>query len=286
MNRVPFLCLTVLLMAFQSLARQELSPGRLAGTYVVGHMYGGGSKTLEPDGRYSAGGGSDDGTVIRESGTYALSEGVLRFTILKLVGSRNHGSDEKNLLDPNERKEVFGESASGDAVREYAMLPVMWSDRIYLIHETDLKDLANAINLGLEPRSSLTQQSPFEPYYGSFYLRKGDEQKKVKGQPALPKEWVAFLLRKPVTAVVMSIQESKKAAFMASSTATINRGRRDGLRIGMRLVAKDEEPSTSFGTEVISVGEKTAKVRSVRVSASLNVGDILSTRYEPNVPYR
>lgn len=122
-NRVSTLCLTVLLLAVQSLARQELSPGRLAGTYVVGHMYGGGARTLEPDGRYSAGGGSDDGTVINESGTYVLSGGVLRFTILKLTGSRNHGGDEKNLLDPNERKEVFGESASGDTVREYAMLP-------------------------------------------------------------------------------------------------------------------------------------------------------------------
>jgi hypothetical protein len=249
-------------------------------------MFGGGSRTLEPDGHYSAGGGSDDGTVIRESGTYALSGGVLRFTILKLVGSRNHGGDEKNLLDPKERKEIFGESASGDAVREYTMLPVTWSDRIYLISESDLKDFANAINLGLEPRSWLTAQSPDEPYYGSFYLRKGDEQKKVKGMPSLPKEWLAFLLREPVTATVISIQESKKAAFMTSSTATINRGRRDGIKVGMRLVAKGEEPSTSFGTEIISVEEETAKVRAVRVSEPLNVGDKLSTRYEPGAPYR
>lgn len=288
MNRVPVLCLTVLLLAVQSLARQELTAGRLAGTYVVGHMYGGGSRTLEPDRRYSAGGGSDDGTVIKESGTYVLSGGVLRFTILKLTGSRNHSQDEKSLLDPNGRKEILGESASGDTVREYAMLPVTWSDRIYLLNEGDLKDFANAINFGLEPRSSLTQQSPSEPYYGSFYLRKGDEQKKIKGNPSLPKEWLAFLLRKPVTATVTSIQESKKAAFMTSSVATISRGRRDGLKVGMRLVAKGEEPSTSFGTEVISVEEETAKVRSVRVSTSLslNVGDKLSTRYEPGEPYR
>lgn len=286
MNRASFLCLTVLLFAVQSLARQELTPGRLAGTYVVGHMYGGGSRTLEPDGRYSAGGGSDDGTVVRESGTYVLSGGVLRFTILKLVGSRNHGHNEKNLLDPNERKEIFGESASGDTVREYTMLPVTWSDRIYLISERDLKDFANAINLGLEPRSSLTQQSPDEPYYGSFYLREGDEKKKIRGKPSLPKEWLDFLLRKPVTATVVSVHESKKAAFIATSIVTVDKGRRDGLRVGMRLVAKGEEPSTSLGSEVISVEERAAKVKSVHVYDLLKVGDRLSTRYEPNWSHR
>ena len=92
-------------------------------------------------------------------------------------------------------------------------------------------------------------------------LRKGDEQKKVKGQPSIPKEWLAFLLPKPVTTTVISIQESKKAAFVATSIVTVNKGRRDGLKVGMRLVAKGEEPSTSLGSEVISVEEKTAKVK-------------------------
>ena len=95
-----------------------------------------------------------------------------------------------------------------------------------------------------------------------------------------------MLLRKPVRATEISIQESKKAAFMTSSIATIERGRRDGLKVWMRLVAKGEEPSTSFGTEVISVEEKTAKVISMRVSTSLNAREEHSTRYEPGEPYQ
>jgi hypothetical protein len=284
-NRVCFLCLTVLLSAVQSEARQPLTQSRLAGTYVVGHEFGGSSLTLESDGRFSGEGGSDDGTVSSESGTYVLSEGFLRFTLTKSVGKRGDGKKERNLLDPEERKELFS-GGTAAIVREFKMLPVTWSDRIYLIYENDLKDFANAINLGLEPRMSLTSQPFGEPYYGSFYLRRGDEQKKVTGHPSLPKEWLAFLLRKPVTATVISVQESKKATYVATSVVTVNKGSGDGLRVGMRLVVKGEEPSTSLGAEVISVGERTAKVKSVQVYDLLKVGDRLSTRYEPKWSYR
>jgi len=274
-NRVLLLCLAVLLPIAQSMAHQEEAFKKFAGTYVSGHSFGGGSLTLKPDGTYSATGSSDDGTVIKASGIYAFSDGILRFTTVREVGKRMGGDKELNLLDPKERQEMFGSSTPAEINREFEMLPITWSDRIYLIDEKDLKDFVNAINLGVEPRAMLSG----EPYYGSFYLRRGDEQKKVTGNPSLPEKWLSLLLGKPVTATVIEIVESKKQQFGgATTTAIIDKGSKDGLRVGTRLLSIGEEPSPYRGTEIISVTEKTATVRADRVGSELKIGDKLHNR--------
>jgi hypothetical protein len=286
LNGLTLLCLALLLSAFQSLAQQEDVFKKYAGTYVTGHEFGGGSLTLDADGRFSEEGGSDDGTRVSTSGTYTLSDGLLRFIIVRQTWKRGSEGKEFNLLDPKDRKEIFGNSDSGEIKRGFKMLPIEWSGRIYLLYEEDLKDFANAVNLGIEPRSSLTSSHYMSPWYGSFYLRSGDEQKKVTGNPPLPEQWLSFLLSKPVTAKVIRIEEMKKHQWSATFTATINRGSRDGLKVGMRLLTEDEEPSRWSGTEVISIAEKTAKIRTELVRSELKVGDKISSRYEPKDLYR
>lgn len=285
-NRVALLCLAVLLSAVQSQAQQEEVFKKFAGTYVTGHEFGGGSLTLEADGHFSTGSGSDDGTEVSTSGTYNLSEDRLRFIIVKRTGRRGSKGREFNLLDSRERKEMFGDSDNGVIQREFIMMPVEWSGRIYLLYEKDLNNFVNAVNLGIEPRATLTSNYYSSPWYGSLYLRSGDEQKNVTGAPSLPEQWRSFFLSKPITATVISIEETKKEQFSTTVTATINKGSRDGLKVGMRLLTEDEEPSPWDGTEVISVGVKTAKIRTRLVRSELKVGDKISSRYEPKEPYR
>jgi hypothetical protein len=270
----------------QSPAQQESTFKKFAGTYVTGHEFGGGSIKLEADGTFSDGGGSDDGTEISTSGNYTLSNGVLHFKITKQTGKRAGDRKEFNLLNLEERKEMFRGDDSGEVEREFKYLPIEWSERIYLINEIDLKDFANAINLGLEPRSSLTSGWDTLPWYGSFYLRSGDEQKKVTGIPNLPEKWLSFLLRKPVTATVISVQKIEKKQFITISTATINKGSKDGLKIGMKLLSKDEVPSQWDGAEVVSVEKATAKIQARLSKAELKIGDKLSTIYKPKMLYR
>lgn len=285
-NWVILLWLTGLPLAAPSSARQEGVYKKFAGTYVTGHEFGGGSLTLDDDGRFSEGGGSDDGTQISTSGTYELSDGRLRFIIVKHTGRRGSEGKEFNLLDPQDRKEMFGDSGGGKIEKEFEMLPIEWSGRIYLLYERDLKNFADAVNLGIEPRSTLTSNSYSSPWYGSFYLRSGDEQKKATGNPPLPEQWLSYLLSKPVTAKVISIEEVKKYQWRTTFTGTINKGSRDGLKVGMRLLTEDEDPSPWGGTEVISVAEKTAKIRTDLVRSELKVGDKISSRYEPKDLYR
>ncbi len=181
---------------------------------------------------------------------------------------------------------MFRDANIGEVEKEFKYLPIEWSERIYLINQSELKNFANAINLGIEPRSSLISRDDFSPWYGSFYLRSGDEKKTVRGKPNLPAKWLSFLLSRPLTATVISIQEVEKREFVTISTVTINKGRKDGLKVGMRLLTKDEIPSQWDGPEVISVEEKTAKIQARLSRTELKVGDKLSTRYKPKMLYR
>ncbi len=206
----------------------------------------------------------------------------MHFKITKQTGKRAGDGKEFNLLDPEERKEMFRSDESGNVEKEFKYLPIEWSERIYLINENELKNFANAINLGIEPRSSLVSERDSSPWYGSFYLRSGDEQKKVAGNPNLPEKWLSFLLRKPLTAVVISVQEVEKRQFVTISTVTINKGSKDGLKVGMRFVTKDEVPSQWGATEIISVEKDKAKIQA---RTELKIGDRLNTKYKPKMLY-
>ncbi|HEX8635628.1 MAG TPA: hypothetical protein VF703_15885 [Pyrinomonadaceae bacterium] len=273
------MCLALLLLTSQSTAGQEETFNKFVATYSIGHEYGGTALTLKADGSYISETGMHDGTEIDESGTYIFSEGVLRFTIIRKVGKNMRDGKELNLFNPEERKEMYGEIAPGDIDREFQLLPVTWSERIYLIEEKELDNFANAINLGLEPRWRLST----DIYFGTFYLRKGDEQKKVSGHPSLPAKLLSFLLTKPVTATVTGIVDARKDNYSATTTATIDKGSADGLKVGMRLIGEGEEPSPWGGTMITSVEEKTAVVRTEGINSILKIGDILRTRDEPKL---
>ena len=264
------------LLAVNTAAQPTPSPAELAGSYYAGHRFGGSSISLKADGTYSDNSSSCTFTT-EESGTFLISDGAVHFKILKYTGRQNGGEQEADLFEPQARKEFFGYRDNEEVTplkTDYTLLPVMWGERIYLIGEKGLGDFANAINLGLEPRGEMSS----EPYYGSFYLRQGDEQRDVSESPSLPKEWLTFLLRKPVTATIVSIEGDGR-----ERTATINKGRRAGLKVGMRLIGKDEEPSPWSPTELISVEERSA---TIQVGPESKVGDKLTTKYERKDIYR
>lgn len=100
----------------------------------------------------------------------------------------------------------------------------------------------------------------------------------ISGSPSLPEKWLALLLRKPVTATIVSIEEDGQ-----ERVATIDKGSRAGLKVGMRLIGQNEEPSPWSVSELIVVEEKSAKLR---VGPASKVGEKLTTRYEPRDRYR
>lgn len=265
----------LVILSVISLSRTSAQPkifnqNELAGTYAAGHKFGGSAITLQSDGTYK----NESGNCTHESnesGTYVFESGVLHFTILKYT-AHQHGSENEtiDLLDPQQRKELFG-ADSGEIKKTFKLIPVKWSERIYLIPEEKLADFCNAVNLGIEPRRDLSS----EYYFGSFYLREGDETKPVTGMPFMPGERNSLLLAKPVTATVIKVEGERYKQI-----AVIDKGSLDGLKAGIRLIGETEEPSAWAGVKVLSVEKKTA---TVEVSGEVKVGYKLSTKFVPSI---
>lgn len=262
-------------------AQSDAAYKKYAGDYITGHEWGGGLIRLEADGTFSQEGGSDDGTTLSSSGKYILSNGELIFSITRWIGTRSSGK-QYNLLDPKDVNE-WSYGHESELQKEFKLLFVQWSDRIYLIYQDELRNFANAINLGIEPRSTLRSFDPCSPWYGSFYLRRGDEKKKVVGFPDLPKEWRAFLLNNPLSLKVVSVQEiRKRSEYLTEFTFTVNQGSKRGLRMGMLLLTRNGNLSPSNGADVISVDGARASVKiTLSGTQKIKVGDKLTTRYVP-----
>jgi len=254
---------------------------KYAGKYITGHDYGGGSITLKEDGTFSEGSGSDDGTSVSSSGKYRYSDGFIICSVMRRYGTRMGDETKLNLLDPDDLQKWSPAAKPEEIEKEFRLVPIEWSGRIYLLYEDDLKNFANAVNLGIEPRPTLRAISDVYPWFGSFYLRIGDQNKPALGRPSLPKEWLSFLLKRPLTARVIKVESIEKKTYGTVGVVVINKGATDGLKVGMQLLAKKEVPSLWYGSRVISVDRSSARVKA-NMNDSLKVGDILRTRYEPS----
>jgi hypothetical protein len=132
------------------------------------------------------------------------------------------------------------------------LLPVQWGKRHYLIPLSEMVQFTNAINSGTEPSSLFGGRS------GSFLLKRGDEKKRVAGQPEIPKEYLSYILRKPIHAEISAVQNSRVEKSQRITTITINVGSAEGLKQGMELHV--HSPSNIYDTaRVTTVAEHTAE---------------------------
>jgi hypothetical protein len=260
----------VLLLTLPVFAQKIFTISDLTGSYFIGHRFGGSDIALKIDGTFSMS-ASDCTTSYNTLGTYTFTDGSLHFTILKKTEKQHGDSPEVVIFDPT--KNVFPPKTEKFRT-EFRLLPIRWASRIYLMDEDDLNDFVHAINLGLEPRS----EASAEPYYGSFYLREGDEKKKAQGKPILPKQIKPYWLNKAIVATVTNVEERKN-----DSVVTINKGSRNGLKVGIPLLAEAEEPSPWFATKIVAISKKTSQVR---VARNVKIGDKLSTKFDRRYFYR
>ena len=136
--------------------------------------------------------------------------------------------------------------------------------------EGELETFVTAVNLGVEPRRSLS----YEPWLGSFYLRKGDEAKPAIGKPSLSNHLISQILDEPLTANITSI-EIENDKFPEVKVATIDRGKKDGLREEMPLVSENDDGMDLRTFPIISITDNSAKVR---IYIDLKVGERLTTK--------
>lgn len=147
-------------------------------------------------------------------------------------------------MGPSEESErgYFHEKNGGLTARQseepefqQGLLPIRWGRRRYLIPRDRLKEFANRINQGMEPR--------YEPA-GSFWLRAGDESIPADGLPDLPDPERSLLLEHPLDATIikLGVDRERPNEWAASAsdidqdtTIILNVGRKQGARPGMVL---------------------------------------------------
>ena len=236
-----FLLLATALLTQATLGQSKADPAKFAGEYVQGHQYGAGKLILRPDGTFNETAGSDDGTNVTTTGTFQVTEGKLLFSNLKSIG---HRGETELTLDPKDDK-------------DFSMHLIEWSGRVYLLSESDVARFVDAVNLHIEPRNAPYCWDMYGcSWLGAFYLRKGDEKKKVAGPPPLPQPWRDMLLARPVTARVIKIDKVDKGKFYTESSGTINKGRRAGLKVGHKLVSPRQYAPNPHMAEVVSVSKE------------------------------
>lgn len=142
-----------------------------------------------------------------------------------ICGSVEEKDTELRLCFPLSRRQYLHSGLSK------TLFPIAWGKRSYLIPAEKIIDFCNDVNEGAEPRWSI---------YGDYLLLKGGEKKTVTGFPAVPKEYMPYLLSKPIDTEIISVGkpitnscggDMKEIIF----NVTVKHGRRAGLLPGMEL---------------------------------------------------
>jgi len=148
---------------------------------------------------------------------------------------------------PNQRKGFQGIASE--------LVPIRWGERRYLVPAEEMADFCNAVNTGEEPRDRL---------HGLFLLRRNDVQVKVDGRPAVPSEYKAWLLDRPVSGKVIAIgsarmKEGQAKIVFRTTEVKLNVGKREGVYPGMEFYFLDDSGNTMKVTRV-DEQESTAEV--------------------------
>jgi hypothetical protein len=160
---------------------------------------------------------------------------------------RNYGA-VKLANDRIELTFTFDNKNGGSKRISEAYVPVQWGDRHYLIGDDEMIEFCHAVNSGRESRGDR---------HGYFLLRRGDEEKKVDGFPAVPREFKKHLLEKPVETKVIAVGKptvsGPKDTQMAAYPVTFDAGSNHGLQVGMELFAVPPQDVPYFSCKITKV---------------------------------
>lgn len=158
--------------------------------------------------------------------------------------------------------------------------PILWGNRHYLIAEDEMIDFCNSVNSGSEPAVGTGLLS------SRFLVKAGDEAKRPPGLPPIPAEYKEYLLSKPITAEILSIDSNHLEDIglgpefrMKVFVVAINSGYSEGVRAGMEFHTTSKDIWEDV--EVTQVSEHSCKGE-IRIFPGSNVRPVigwqLSTR--------
>jgi hypothetical protein len=143
---------------------------------------------------------------------------------------------------------------SGANKAEYDMQIVRWGPRIYLLEPDKIALFVAAVNFEVEPRPQIVDRRHLTD---RFFLRTGDESKDATGKPELPEPWRSYLQDSSIRAVI-----TKAESKIAQRIYTVNKGRADGVRVGMFFAGENKRPDYDDLLAVTAVEERSATLTS------------------------
>jgi hypothetical protein len=280
MKPILYLPIIFALVLTPALAQNNISkvapsdPKDFIGEYIYSSGYVGAFFKINGDGEYEYATFSDCcDPVWRESGSYVLGDNVVHFKVTTKT------LNDYNLLDPKQATEAYQKLYHKDAdfkpsevQTEYDMQIVAWGARIYLLEPEKIHLFTAAVNFGIEPRQGIISSNYLTT---RFFLRMGDENKAVIGEPMLPEPWISYLHHSPIEASVTRIElQNQKKIY------TVNKGSTDGVKVGMFLIGENTQPDYDNLLLVISVEEGSATLKSSAIfhAAKYQLGDTLITK--------
>jgi hypothetical protein len=136
-------------------------------------------------------------------------------------------------------------------------IPIRWGERLYLVPRWEGAVFCNHINLG----------SPTGYPASTFYIRSGDEKKKVRGLPDVPKEWKPMLLARPLNGKVVEVMKPRRAR--------VNFGHSSGAWKGMMLRVDCEG---SPWAQAVEVHATNCVIEGHHPATVYRIGDLVSSK--------
>jgi hypothetical protein len=155
------------------------------------------------------------------------------------------------------------------------LVPIAWGDRKYLVPADGIVGFCNAVNDGSESR-----KGP----HGFYLLRRGDEEKEVKGFPPVPEKFRPYLLASPIDAEIVGVGKFTTRPSVCDwkfrdTPVTLNRGKKQGLLVGMTLhVAEPDNVVESVTITKVDDERSEAVMTQMEEEKGPRIGWKLSTR--------
>lgn len=171
------------------------------------------------------------------------------------VYDRNYGTVNPTEQGTVRLHPVFENNPALMGVAE-ELVPIAWGQRRYLVPVEDVIEFCNSVNARDEPRTRM---------WGSYYLRRGDDEKLAEGEPQLPEAFQDYLLSKPVQAEIIGMEpptsdEAMGALRSRETPVMLNVGSSAKVLPGMTFRVYEPRDACAFGVaRVVSVDKTTCK---------------------------
>jgi hypothetical protein len=176
-----------------------------------------------------------------------------------------YGADHGSVALSGGRLVLWASVLCCPPLQRRELVIVDWGPRRYLVEPRQVLEFANSVN-------SRRADAPDElaDFLGriedrSFYLRVGDEEKPIEGQPTLPTEFDRFVLRHPIEGHVAAnrsqANRTSSAVEGAGLEVEVDLGGAQGVFAGMKLRMKEPGGAHDAATIVTRVEEQSSICR-------------------------